>query len=81
MKKNVLVIALLAVAAWILLPACGSNADTNPTLQAPVTTQTEAPADAANATPAAMPADSTAQPETPAEAKGKDSDDDDDDRK
>ena len=75
MKKNILVTALLAIAAWILLPACGSNTDTNPALQAPETTQTETPA-AAEGTASA---DTTAQPETPAENKGKDSDEDDDD--
>lgn len=75
MKKNILVTALLAIATWILLPACGSNTDNNPVLQAPETTQTETPA----ATESAAPADTTAQPENPAGNKGKDSDEDDDD--
>ena len=80
MKKNILVTALLAIATWLLLPACGPNTDSNPALQAPEATQTETPADAANTAPAAMPADTTAQPENPAgDTKGKDSDDDDDD--
>lgn len=44
MKKNILFPALLILAAWVLLPACGSNADKNPALQAPETTQSETPA-------------------------------------
>jgi len=40
MKQNILAMALLAAAAWILLPACGPNSDKNAGLQAPETTQT-----------------------------------------
>jgi len=39
MKQNILAMTLLAAAAWILLPACGANADKNAGLQAPETTQ------------------------------------------
>lgn len=48
MKKNILVPAILAVAGWILMPACGSNTDKNAGLQAPESTQAETPAGAAN---------------------------------
>jgi hypothetical protein len=78
MKKNILVPALLAIAAWIFLPACGSNTDNNPALQAPETPQVAAPKGTETA-PATMPADTTAPGENPAGNKGKDSDDDDDD--
>ena len=44
MKKHMLSIVLLAVAAAIFLPSCGSNADKGATLQAPETTQTDMPA-------------------------------------
>jgi len=45
MKKNILFPAFLAIAAWILLPSCGSSAEKNPALQAPETSQTETPPD------------------------------------
>ncbi|HRI59189.1 MAG TPA: rubrerythrin family protein [Saprospiraceae bacterium] len=48
MKKNILMLAFLAFAAWILLPACGSKTNDNTGLQAPETTQAEVPASAAN---------------------------------
>ena len=41
MKNNILVPALLAIAAWILLPACGSNTENTTGLQAPEMVQTE----------------------------------------
>jgi len=44
MKNNILVPALLAIAAWILLPACGTNTENTTGLQAPEMTQTEVPA-------------------------------------
>lgn len=47
MKKNILVLALLTMAAWILLPACGSNTEKNTALQAPETTQTDTPPETA----------------------------------
>lgn len=39
MKQNIFAMAFLAAAAWILLPACGANADKNAGLQAPETPQ------------------------------------------
>jgi len=48
MKKNILVLVLLATATWMLLPACASNADKNTALQAPESTQAEAPTGAVN---------------------------------
>ncbi|MCK6692336.1 MAG: hypothetical protein L6Q97_09555 [Thermoanaerobaculia bacterium] len=78
MKKNILVTALLIITAWILLPACGSNTENNPGLQAPAeNTATEAAA----ATETTAPADTAAQAETPAKGKEADDDDDDDDDK
>ncbi len=47
MKNNMLVPALLAIAAWILLPACGANPENATGLQAPEMAQTETPAGAA----------------------------------
>lgn len=44
MKNNILIPAFLAIAAWLLLPACGSNTDNTTGLQAPDRTQTETPA-------------------------------------
>lgn len=43
MKNSILVPIFLALAALILLPACGSNAEKNTALQAPETTQAEVP--------------------------------------
>lgn len=47
MKNNILVPALLAIAAWILLPACGANTENTTGLQAPEMTPTETTAGAA----------------------------------
>ncbi|MCC6282582.1 MAG: hypothetical protein IT262_18405 [Saprospiraceae bacterium] len=44
MKNNILAPALLAISAWFLLPACGSNTENTTGLQAPDLTRTEAPA-------------------------------------
>jgi len=49
MKRNILVIALMAAAAWILLPACSSNTDQNSALKAPEATQTQTQPAADNA--------------------------------
>jgi len=38
MKQTILALTLLAAAAWVLLPACGANADKNAGLQAPEAT-------------------------------------------
>lgn len=48
MKKNILVLTLLAAAVGVLLPACASKADKNTALQAPESTQAEVPTGSAN---------------------------------
>jgi hypothetical protein len=84
MKKNVLKAIFAMLTVWMLLPACTSENEKNPALQAPVATPNEMQAAETKAT--AEPADTTAQQENQAEKtekkkSGKDSDDDDDDRK
>ncbi|HRF38574.1 MAG TPA: rubrerythrin family protein [Saprospiraceae bacterium] len=41
MKKNILIVVLMAVAGILMMPSCNSNADKNNSLQAPETTQSE----------------------------------------
>lgn len=47
MKNNILIPAFLVIAAWIFLPACGSNTENANGLQAPEMTQPETPAGSA----------------------------------
>jgi outer membrane biogenesis lipoprotein LolB len=84
MKKNMLKTLVLAFFVWTLLPACSSDTEKNPALQAPTTAATEQATGEVKTTQAES-ADTTAQTGKPAgisekKKSGKDSDDDDDDK-
>ena len=84
MKKNMFKTFVLAFIVWATLPACNSDAEKNPALQAPSNAATEQPAADVKTTQTEQ-TDTTAQAEKPAgvsenKKSGKDSDDDDDDK-